>query len=141
MKKSLPETDYSMDVDETFTRIIVFTSGTTGKPKGVQLPYRAYQANQKTFEQFLEVSPNQRFAVLIVNPMHHTNSTAITDWAIRRPGSDIHLIEKYTTHYWKILHDVSKRNYDRLVAPVVSRHMDFLEELDQKDKLPLNREH
>jgi len=136
----LSENDYSMDIDEAFTRIIVFTSGTTGKPKGVQLPYRAYQTNQKTFEQFLEVSPTQRFAVLIVNPMHHTNSTAITDWAIRRPGSDIHLIEKYTTNYWKILHNVSERNYDRLVAPVVSRHMDFLEELDQKDKLPINKE-
>ena len=139
-EKELSEIDYSMDIDAAFTRIIVFTSGTTGKPKGVQLPYRAYQTNQKTFEQFLEVSPIQRFAVLIVNPMHHTNSTAITDWAIRRPGSDIHLIDKYTTNYWFLLQKVSELNYDRLVAPVVSRHMDFLEELDQKDKLPINKE-
>ncbi|MBW2365318.1 MAG: acyl--CoA ligase [Deltaproteobacteria bacterium] len=139
-EKELSENDYSMDIDEAFTRIIVFTSGTTGKPKGVQLPYRAYQTNRKTFEQFLEISSNHRFAVLIVNPMHHTNSTAITDWAMRRPRSDIHLIEKYTTNYWKIFHEVSERNYDSLAAPVVSRHMDFLEELDQKDKLPVNRE-
>ena len=28
------------------TKIIIFTSGTTGKPKGVQLPYSAYICNQ-----------------------------------------------------------------------------------------------
>lgn len=139
-EKELYENDYSSDIDDKFSRIIVFTSGTTGKPKGVKLPYRAYQTNRKTFERFLEISPTQRFAVFIVNPMHHTNSTAITDWAMRRPESEIHLIEKYTTNYWKILQEVSEIKYDRLVAPVVSRHMDFLEDLDKKDKLPINRE-
>lgn len=139
-EKELSEIDYAMDIDASFTRIIVFTSGTTGKPKGVQLSYQAYQTNQKTFEKFLDVSSNDRLAVLIVNPMHHTNSSAITDWAVRRPGSDIHLIEKYTTNYWKILREVNQRSYGRMVAPVVSRHMDFLEELDQKGILPLTRE-
>lgn len=136
----LSESDFAPDIDEASIRNIVFTSGTTGKPKGVQLPYRAYQTNRKTFDQFLEVSPRHKFAVLVVNPMHHANSTAITDWALRRPGSHIHLIERYTTLYWKILQDVSQRNYDRLVAPVVSRHLDFLDELDHNNRLPVNRE-
>jgi len=46
-EKELSENDYSMDIDEAFTRIIVFTSGTTGKPKGVQLPYRALFSHQE----------------------------------------------------------------------------------------------
>ncbi len=136
----LPEEDFVRELEPESTRIIVFTSGTTGKPKGVQLPYRAYRTNRYTFEEFLQVDPEDRFAVLAVNPLHHTNSTAITDWAMRRPGSQIHLIERYSTQFWKILKEVSKRNYDRLIIPTVSRHFDFLESLERERRLPLEFE-
>jgi acyl-CoA synthetase (AMP-forming)/AMP-acid ligase II len=138
--QEISEDEFCSDIDPGFTRIIVFTSGTTGQPKGVQLPYRSYKTNRSTFEQFLEIKPEDSFAVLIVNPMHHTNSTAITDWALRRPGSNIHLIEKYSTSYWNILTDVASQDYDRLVAPTVSRHFDFLENLDRENRLPVELE-
>jgi acyl-CoA synthetase (AMP-forming)/AMP-acid ligase II len=136
----LPEDEFSRDPDLESIRIIVFTSGTTGQPKGVQLPYRSFRTNRSTFEQFLEIKPAHRFAVLIVNPLHHTNSTAITDWALRRPNSHIHLMEKYTTDYWKMLSELASRNYNRLVAPTVSRHFDFLDNLDRTGTLPINPE-
>jgi fatty-acyl-CoA synthase len=139
-QKELPDDEFSEDLDLESIRIIVFTSGTTGRPKGVQLPYRSFRTNRSTFEQFLEIKPEHGFAVLIVNPLHHTNSTAITDWALRRPNTHIHLMEKYTTDYWKILSEVASRNYDRLVAPTVSRHFDFLENLDRTGTLPINSE-
>jgi acyl-CoA synthetase (AMP-forming)/AMP-acid ligase II len=136
----LPGDEFSSDLDLESIRIIVFTSGTTGQPKGVQLPYRSYRTNRSTFEHFLEIKETDRFAVLIVNPLHHTNSTAITDWALRRPNSHIHLMEKYTTDYWRVLSEIASRNYDRLVAPTVSRHFDFLENLDRTGKLPIGPE-
>ena len=34
-------------------RIVIFTSGTTGDPKGVELGYGAYACNRATFESFL----------------------------------------------------------------------------------------
>jgi acyl-CoA synthetase (AMP-forming)/AMP-acid ligase II len=139
-QKELPVDEFSSDLDLESTRIIVFTSGTTGKPKGVQLPYRSFRTNRSTFEQFLEIKPTQNFAVLIVNPLHHTNSTAITDWALRRPNTHIHLMEKYVTDYWKILSEVASRNHERLVAPTVSRHFDFLENLDRTGTLPIGSE-
>lgn len=138
--EDIREDEFAHDIDPEFTRIIVFTSGTTGQPKGVQLPYRAYQTNRSTFEQFLEINPEDRFAVLVVNPLHHANSTALTDWAMRRPGSQIHLIERYSSDYWKILTDVVLRDYDRIVAPTVSRHFDFLENLDAQNNLPIELE-
>ena len=133
----LSDAEFSGDLEMESTRIIVFTSGTTGQPKGVQLPYRAYRTNRSTFEHFLEIRETDKFAVLVVNPLHHTNSTAITDWALRRPNSHIHLMEKYTTDYWRVLSEVASRNYDRLVAPTVSRHFDFLENLDRTNNLPI----
>lgn len=125
------------DIDHEFTKIIIFTSGTTGYPKGAQLPYRSYRNNRAAFEQMLAVKESDTFAVLIVNPLHHTNSTAITDWALRRPGSCLHLIERYSTKYWAILSDCVATGYDRIIAPTVSRHFDFLEELATTGRLPL----
>jgi acyl-CoA synthetase (AMP-forming)/AMP-acid ligase II len=117
------------DLDDDSTRIVIFTSGTTGRPKGVRLTYGNYETNRHTFDSFLQVSGDDRFAVLCVNPLHHGNSTAVTDWAMRRPGSHIHLVERYTTRYWEILAKAASQGYDRLVAPLVSRHFDFLENL------------
>ena len=134
------------------TRCLIFTSGTTGKPKGVELTYNNYRTNRRTFESFLELTDeNTKFEPIVVNPMHHTNSTSITDWALRRPGTCLHLLERYTTQYWNILTDIHDnaairrtkrpRNSDSVdassslltaaavivVAPLVSRHIDFLE--------------
>jgi acyl-CoA synthetase (AMP-forming)/AMP-acid ligase II len=136
-ESEMPLADGTKQLDPEDTKIVIFTSGTTGQPKGVRLPYRAYRTNQATFEKLLDISPEDRFAVLIVNPMHHTNSTALTDWAMRRPGSRIHLVQRYSTVYWKLLADTANQGYERLIAPVVARHFDFLENLVLDGKLPL----
>lgn len=60
-------------------RCIIFTSGTTGNPKGVELSYANYHTNRFTFESFLDLEdPSVTFVPIVVNPMHHTNSTSIT---------------------------------------------------------------
>ena len=146
------------------TRIIIFTSGTTGMPKGVKLPYRAYRANRATFEDFLHVPAEGdagTFAVILANPLHHTNSTAISDWALRRPGAEIHLLPRYTTQYWALLVAVAAgvplgdpalaedgaaareliaaraAAGCRVVCPLVSRHFDFLDALMKAGELPV----
>lgn len=82
--------------------------GSSGEPKGVRLPYRAYVTNRLTFESFLQLEgPSHRFTPILVNPMHHTNSTAFTDWALRRPGTHLHLFERYTTRYWAVLAQIA----------------------------------
>ena len=116
-------------------RIIVFTSGTTGQPKGVQLTYNNYQANQKTFESFLNISSNDNLSLVITNPLHHTNSTAFSDWALRRPKTDLHIIQRYSTQYWKIITQISKNT--KIVLPLTSRHFDFLDNLNQQKRLPI----
>ena len=132
------------------TRIIIFTSGTTGNPKGVKLTYENYEANRKTFESFLGVSDESdvNLELVIVNPLHHTNSTAFTDWGLRRRNTHVHLFERYTSQYWQTLAQLgldantnSNSKYKRrIVAPVVSRHFDFLESLAERKLLPMDED-
>lgn len=148
---------------EPDTRIVIFTSGTTGNPKGVKLSFGSYVCNRATFEQFLDCEdPATALGGVVTNPFHHTNSTAITDWLTRRPAATLRLLQRYTTAYWNVIGAactgssygdfaaLSKPDVDALVAkprpaqrvvcPLVSRHIDFLEKLCVEGKLPLGRD-
>ena len=146
------------------TRVVIFTSGTTGNPKGVKLSFGAYECNKATFEQFLDCEdPEIALKAVVTNPFHHTNSTAITDWVTRRPGATVRLLQRYTTAYWKVIGAACTGSAyadfgplgegdaeravlaaaqggvaQRVVCPLVSRHVDFLEDLCAKGKLPMS---
>ena len=147
----------------TDIRCIIFTSGTTGHPKGVELSYLNYRANRRTFESFLGFTDTTTvFVPVVVNPLHHTNSTSITDWALRRPGSELHLLERYATQYWTVAASISMSKTlpdtiavngpdsaaaaldnisimrRKVICPLVSRHIDFLESLAEADTLGIS---
>jgi len=150
----LAESEFAPSGGPDKTRMIIFTSGTTGAPKGVRLSYASYACNRATFESFLGAADaSTPLLCVAVNPLHHTNSTAICDWAVRRPGAVLHLLERYTTAYWSLLaragtglstqvggasateaewlSALSERESSGavVVAPLVSRHIDFLDAL------------
>jgi hypothetical protein len=78
----------------------------------------------------------------VINPMHHTNSTAITDWALRRPHSQLHLVQRYSTLHWRTLEQIANSSSaaTRIITPMVSRHFDFLEGLSESGNLPVAKD-
>lgn len=121
-------------------KMIIFTAGTTGLPKGVKLPHRSYLANRLTFEEYFRLPASTTLDLLLVNPLHHTNSSALSDWGMRRIGSRVHLVQRYSTPYWKILAEIAHTKQGVFIAPVVPRHIDFLENLITTARLPLERD-
>ncbi len=136
----------------------------------MKLSYSNYTTNKNTFESFLLLSEadysDVTFTPVVVNPMHHTNSTSMTDWSLRRPNTVLHLIEKYTSQYWGIITSIVAQipitavsSYEapteipaalnshnpastrRLIVPLVSRHIDFLEHLIVTKSMPMIGEH
>ncbi|MFQ5996551.1 MAG: class I adenylate-forming enzyme family protein [Dehalococcoidales bacterium] len=128
----------ALDYDDE--KMIIFTSGTTGEPKGASLSHRSYLANRFTFEQYFGISKTTRLDLLLVNPLHHANSTAFSDLGMRRGGTKIHLLQRYSTLYWKVLVEVAHSKRGLLVAPMVSRHIDFLEALSTRSELPVEED-
>lgn len=128
----------------------------------MELSYANYRANAATFDSFLTPPAfSQILTPVVVNPMHHTNSTSITDWALRKEGTHLHLLERYFTGYWKILssvvvgcsiREISSIESDAarilikscpeqtVVAPLVSRHIDFLDSLVESGSVGLKVE-
>ena len=135
----LPESEFAK-LQEDDVRIIIFTSGTTGDPKGVELSYSNYATNAETFTSFL-LPDGATPLFVVVNPMHHTNSTSMTDWSLRNPKSFINLFSAYSTRYWAEVNSIveSRPNQgERVIMPLVSRHFDFLRSLASSSSLPVD---
>lgn len=129
----LPRLDYA---DE---KAIIFTSGTTGLPRGVLLSHRSYLANRLTFTDYFRLEPDSPLDLLLVNPLHHANSSSLADWGMRRKDAVIHLVQQYSTLFWLILAEAERKKRGMFITSLVPRHFDFLENLNEQSQLPLDK--
>lgn len=75
--------------------LIVYTSGTTGNPKGVVLMQRNVMADAFDIAQWHGITPTQR--MMCVLPVHHVNGTIVTHATPFLAGASVVLLRKFQT--------------------------------------------
>lgn len=80
--------------------LILFTSGTTAKPKGARLTLENLMVNAESIAHWLRIGENDRFLVQL--PLHHINSTTFCLSALLA-GASLALPEKYSnSKFWEV---------------------------------------
>ncbi len=141
MLKGSVTQSHAANCSDTNTALTLFTSGTTGTPKGVELSVQAYEANLNIFHSFLDLKEDEAIRVVLVNPLHHANSSSMSSFALKHSGAQLYLCSHYGTAYWDALAEIAKGFSGRIVAPLVARHFEYLENLLNEGRLVLSQEH
>jgi long-chain acyl-CoA synthetase len=119
------------------TVLILFTSGTTALPKGVELSSKSIFLNADGIAEWLKITSEDRFFIIL--PLHHINSTTMSMATILRGGTVI-LCSRYTkSNFFKIIAE----NKCTLSSIVPTICLDMLSEQEQfaqyRDQLELTR--
>ncbi|MBI1805701.1 MAG: acyl--CoA ligase [Ignavibacteria bacterium] len=100
--------------------LIVYTSGTTGLPKGVMLTQYNLLIDAKAITEWHQMTPNQR--MMCVLPIHHVNGTIVTLMTPLYYGGSVVLNQKF--HSSKFFERITNENVH--VVSVVPTLLQFL---------------
>ncbi|MGB1160866.1 MAG: AMP-binding protein [Alphaproteobacteria bacterium] len=94
------------DVEPDDIALLMYTSGTTGLPKGVQLSHRAMIAGGQNTAQAHELTQQDR--ALCVLPLYHINGLCVTLMAPLVSGGSVFLPPKFSVGaFWQQIRDLS----------------------------------
>lgn len=84
----------NVEIDESDDAVYVYTSGTTGAPKGVMLPHRTYTVASKYFVGHLGASPHDR--IMTPNPLFHANAQVYATMGSVVTGCSLVLLPRFS---------------------------------------------
>ncbi|CAN7776252.1 AMP-binding protein [Variovorax sp. LjRoot84] len=119
-----PTTTIDMEIggDADDTALLIFTSGTTGRPKGVVLTHRNVLANTAQVADRTALSSRDR--VLTVMPLFHANGLMNNTILLLRAGASIVLQPRFDLdEFWRIVGQF-RPTYFTAVPTVFARLMD-----------------
>ena len=110
---SSPELD-PVDIDPLDTAQMLFTSGTTARPKGVILTHANFLYIGEVCAKSFAVTPDDRY--LLVLPLFHVNAQCISYWPCLTAGASIVISEIFSASNFSSL----IREYDCTICSLVS---------------------
>lgn len=122
------EPEWSGDaIGEQATGIILYTSGTTGKPKGVLLTRQSIASNADGIGRWLHFDENERLSLVL--PLHHVNSTVFSI-SLFMAGGTLILNSRYSaSNFWPVI--AEEKATSSSIVPTIMR--DLLADADAFD--------
>lgn len=117
---------------------LMYTSGTTGRSKGVMRPSAADYSSARNYVEIMDVGPNDVCFTCL--PLFHSNAMVMTVYPALIRGAKAVVEEKYSArNFWKWMkdHEVTKFNIVGTICYFVWNTPPVLEETQHKVKLVL----
>lgn len=103
-----------VEIDPLDTAQMIFTSGTTARPKGVVLTHANFLYIGEVCAKSFAVTPDDRY--LLVLPLFHVNAQCISYWPCLTVGASIVICETFSASNFSSL----ARKYDCSICSIVS---------------------
>ena len=103
-----------VDIDPLDTALMLFTSGTTARPKGVVLTHTGFVYSGESCVRSFAVTPDDRY--LLVLPLFHVNAQCISYFACLTAGASMVVCEQFSASRFSAL----VREYDCTICSLVS---------------------
>ncbi len=109
-------------VDPGEISMLVYTSGTTGNPKGVQVTHLMYVAAGQGFAHWTEASPEDRFFTCL--PFFHANAQYYSTMGCLAAGATLVVAERFSaSRFWDQVReaDATVVNFIGMMMPVLAK--------------------
>ena len=127
---SLPE------VSPQDVSMLVYTSGTTGNPKGVQVTHEMYVAAGQGFSQWTQATTDDRFFTCL--PFYHANIQYYSTMGALAAGATLVIVDRFSaTRFWDQVRDARATvvNFIGMMMPVLAKNPESPNDADNTVRL------
>jgi acyl-CoA synthetase (AMP-forming)/AMP-acid ligase II len=117
-------------IGEEEDAVYVYTSGTTGIPKGVMLSHRTYTLTGESYAYMVGIEPEDR--VMTANPLFHINAQAYSVMGSIAARASLILIDKFSAS--KIWEQAKQYQATKLVLLLAITHILYNRPESEKDR-------
>ena len=125
-----------LEVTPDDVSMLVYTSGTTGNPKGVMVTHRMYVAAGQGFAHWTQATPGDRFFTCL--PFYHANIQYYSTMGALSAGATLVIVDRFSaSRFWGQVREARATvvNFIGMMMPVLAKNPPSPEDADNTVRL------